>query len=485
MRKFGLALLFLTSFTALSTGGGGFVGRAHAADAKAEPATKEQEKKSEDNPDKGSGEKEKYGDLTTCAALLDDKSYTGDFEQFKYMIAGRDSWVFRSRQDLKTKFDVTPADIAIHQEFASILKGKGIDLVLAYIPTRGMLASQFLLRQTPHDKNYDVASAIASYDNAIKTMREGGVHIVGDSHPAAPNLYFNHADQHWTTIGAHSMAKSIATYIKARVPVSTQLPAQAFTTTEGSKTSYDGRFGEFIKRPCGFRPNYETDVLVDTKPAGEAGSAQALLADPKMASVVLVGTSNSKREEFNSNFDGYLKQELSLDVYNAAMPGGGMDDALLNYLVSPAFKKTPPKILIWEIPGYYDLGGAAMEQTLKQAVASVAGVCEKPIVEFAQKKVEGKKLKLFEKLNAKKILANTSYIVLQFDQPVKTDFTMSVKTSDGKVEKYEFEQRKAGDGRIWYYFPRKEGELYLSEVTLSVKAGIAEKMLQAKLCPLQ
>jgi hypothetical protein len=68
---------------------------------------------------------------------------------------------------------------------------------------------------------------------------------------------------------------------------------------------------------------------------------------------------------------------------------------------------------------------------------------------------------------------------------VKTDFTMSVKTSDGKVEKYEFEQRKAGDGRVWYYFPKKEGELTLLEATLSVKAGIADKMLQAKLCPLQ
>lgn len=484
MRKFGLLLLLLVSGTVL-TGASSFKGIAASEDTKLAAAEKAPEKKDDDKAKAETEEKSKYGDLTTCAALLDDKSYTGDFEQFKYMIAGRDSWVFRSRQDLKTKFDVSPADVAIHQEFASILKGKGIDLVLVYIPTRGMLASQYLLRQTPHDKNYDVAAAIASYDNAIKTLREGGVHIVGDSHPAAPNLYFNHADQHWTTIGAHSMAKSVATYVKARLPVYAQLPAQAFTTTEGSKTSYDGRFGEFIKRPCKFRPHYESDVLVDTKPAGDAGSAQALLSDPKMASVVLVGTSNSKRDEFNSNFDGYLKQELSLDVYNAAMPGGGMDDSLLNYLVSPQFKKTPPKILIWEIPGYYDLGGAAMEQTLKQAVASVAGVCEKPLVEFAKAKVEGKKLKLFEKLNPQKILANNTYIVLQFDQPVKTDFTMSVKTSDGKVEKYEFEQRKAGDGRVWYYFPHKEGELYLSEVTLSVKAGIAEKMLQAKLCPLQ
>ena len=484
MRKFGLVLLLICFGTVL-TGSIGFKSLAYAEDAKVKESAKIDEKKSEEKADKEPEEKGKYGDPTTCAALLDDKSYTGDFEQFKYMIAGRDSWVFRSRQDLKAKFDVTPADVAMHQELTSILKGKGIDFVMAYIPTRGMLASQFLLRQTPHDKNFDVAAAIASYDTSIKTLREGGVHIVGDSHPAAPNLYFNHADQHWTTIGSHSMAKAVATYIKARIPVASQLPVQAYTTTEGSKISYDGRFGEFIKRPCKFRPPYESDVTVDTKPAGQAGSAEALLADPKMASVVLVGTSNSKRDEFNSNFDGYLKQELSLDVYNAAIPGGGMDDSLLNYLVSPEFKKTPPKILIWEIPGYYDLGGAAMSQTLKQAVASVAGICDAPLVSFPKTKVVGKKLKIFEKLKDKKILANNAYIVLQFDEPVKTDFTMSVKTSDGKVEKYEFEQRKAGDGRVWYYFPKKEGELTLLEATLSVKAGIADKMLQAKLCPLQ
>ncbi|MCC7228664.1 MAG: cell division protein FtsQ, partial [Burkholderiaceae bacterium] len=33
-----------------------------------------------------------------------------------------------------------------------------------------------------------------------------------------------------------------------------------------------------------------------------------------------------------------------------ARDGGGFSTSLLNYLKSPTFRETPPKLIIWEIP---------------------------------------------------------------------------------------------------------------------------------------
>lgn len=442
----------------------------------------QEEKAAEEKP--ATQNESKYGDLATCGDLLADATYTGDFEAHKYLVPGKDSWVFRSRQDLKTEFKLSEQDIVLYQKLSNFLKGNGTELVLVYLPTRGMHASQFLLRQSAQDKNYDAALAIKNYEALIKTLKDKGVHIVGDPSPVAPELYFNHADQHWTTHGARAMAEAVSSYIKANIPIAAKLPQQKFETEVGNKVTYDGRFGEITKKICKIRPNPESDMEVTTKRIGQGDTEKALLENLPAPLVTLVGTSNSKREEFNSNFAGYLKQELSLDIYNAAIPGGGMDDSLLSYLASAEYKKSPPRILIWEIPGYYDLGGAGMNQTVRQAMASVGGFCDKPLVTFPKQTVTGKKLKLFEKLDDKNIAAANAYIVLKFEEDVAKDFTMSVKTSDGKHEKYEFEKRREGGGRTWFYMPEQDSKTLLSEATISVKPWLEGLTLEARICPL-
>lgn len=467
-------LIFFLGASLIITGIEGYTMRAHAQEGKQE------EKPAPEN--EAGKEKPGYQDPATCAALLNDQSYKGMDAQ-KYMVAGKDSWVFRSRQDLKTDFSISEEDLALYQKFSAFLKESGMELVLVYIPTRGMIASKFLRRESEWDKNFDIAAAAKSYNATIKAMRDKGIHIIGNSNPQSPESYFNHADQHWTTSGARAMAEKTAAYIKANIPIASKLPQVKFETTVGKKVTYDGRFGEIIKKICKFRPDPETDLEVYTKPAGLSDDA-ALFGDVPIPLVTLVGTSNSRREEFNSNFDGYLKQELSLDILNAAIAGGGMDDSLLIYLTSSEFKKNPPRILIWEIPGYYDLGGANMRQTIRQAMASVAGYCEKPLAEFSKKTIEDKKLKIFDKVEKEKIPAKNAYIVLNFDEEVTKDFTMSVKTDDGKHEKYEFQRRKGDDGRLWYYLPKQNRDGFFAEATISVNDGIKGRHLQARLCPL-
>jgi len=62
--------------------------------------------------------------------------------------------------------------------------------------------------------------------------------------------------------------------------------------------------------------------------------------------VALIGTSFSR----NSNFVAFLEQALGASLGNFAKDGGEFSGAARDYFASPAFRETPPQLLIWEIP---------------------------------------------------------------------------------------------------------------------------------------
>ena len=62
--------------------------------------------------------------------------------------------------------------------------------------------------------------------------------------------------------------------------------------------------------------------------------------------VALIGTSFSR----NSNFVPFLEQALGASLGNFAKDGGEFSGAAKDYFASPAFRETPPQLLIWEIP---------------------------------------------------------------------------------------------------------------------------------------
>lgn len=441
--------------------------------------TKREDKKEEKKTDDLDGG---YDDPASCSALYQAQTYEKD-EDFMFMLPGKDSWVFRTRQDLQMAFDMPQEDIAVYQKLVSILRSKGTEMVISYIPTRGMIATDKLPEDAEQTEDYDAASARENYNSLIARMREAGVNFVGTPTSSVGANYFNHADQHWSTKGSREMAQAIAAYVKD-LPVASQLPKQVFKTTIGEEVSYDGRFGEFIKKACGFRPKPEVDHNVKTERVSEdEDEASALLGDEVAPQVVLVGTSNSIRDEFNSNFDGFLKEALSSDVYNAAISGGGMDDSILAYLSSDRYRKTPPKLLIWELPGYYDMGGAGMEYTLRQAVASVLGYCESPLARFEKTQVTGKKVSLFEGLQELNIAADHAYVAIKFEEPLSKDFSISIKTADAKNQKFKFKKRREGNGDAFFYWP-KGGDAMLSNITLNVNKNIDGRMVEARLCPI-
>lgn len=423
-------------------------------------------------------------ELPDCPALLDPDAYGKKYEDYALMVTGKEGWVFRSKQDLRQEFKFSDEDAALYRAFSDALKSRGTTIVLAVIPTRGMIAHDKLLPQHPAVQGYDAAAAKESYRAMIDKINARGVLAVGTPDPATGADYFNHADQHWTVAGAKDMAQAVAARIKT--PDLWQgVPEETYRTIEGEIVTYDGRFGEAVQALCGFRPAPEDDREARTVPVKDGGNEDALFGDQGAPEVVLVGTSNSKRDEFDANFVGALEEALSADVYNAAISGGGMDDSLVAYLDSAEFRDNPPAFLIWEIPGYYNLGGEGMENALRQAIGSVYGYCEKPLAEMAPEKITGEeRVYLMRGIGDRKIPANRAYIAIDFDKDVKKDFSVAFKTSDKKNTLMKFKKRREGNGDTFFYLPGGADDTYLVDIGLNVNDNIKGLSVKARLCPL-
>jgi len=71
-----------------------------------------------------------------------------------------------------------------------------------------------------------------------------------------------------------------------------------------------------------------------------------LFGDADLPNIALVGTSFSR----TSGFVPFLDYALNTRVASFARDGGGFSTSLVNYLKSPTFKESPPKLIVWEIP---------------------------------------------------------------------------------------------------------------------------------------
>ena len=103
--------------------------------------------------------------------------------------------------------------------------------------------------------------------------------------------------------------------------------------------------------PVTWQPQPETVAATHiTEKAAEVQSADDslddLFGDDNLPNVALIGTSFSR----NSNFAGFLQQALGAPIGNFAKDGGEFSAGANGYFDNPAFKQTPPKLVIWEIP---------------------------------------------------------------------------------------------------------------------------------------
>ena len=238
-------------------------------------------------------------------------------------------------------------------ELRQRLAAGGIQLLVVVVPDKSRIAAEHL------GKLHRPAAFADRVKRWTDPLVQAGVDVLDLSAALAAlerqgQPAFLRTDSHWTEAGAETAADVVAQRIQdlGGVPPSAssvRLKERVTAPRPGDLVRLAGLDG----LPMWLQPRPELAQLsrfeVTRDPAvaspGHSGDAD-LFGDAELPSVALIGTSFSR----NSNFAPFLEQKLHRQLGNFAMDGGDFDGAARAYLRSAAFKQTPPKMVVWEIP---------------------------------------------------------------------------------------------------------------------------------------
>jgi alginate O-acetyltransferase complex protein AlgJ len=250
------------------------------------------------------------------------------------------------------------ARVAELKQVQAGLAARGIALLVAIVPDKSRVEASHLCNvHRPTAFETRVASWIAALP---------GVNILplGDAMRDPQTSYYLRTDTHWNERGAAAAAQAIVA--RLRRPGDFTLPAATLhlNTEAGAPTA---RAGDLVRLagidwlPAKLQPRadiVQTTRFVEVAPApasGPVGAAHTaadaateddLFGDTGVPGIAVIGTSFSR----NSNFIPFLEAALGMHVGNFARDGGEFAGAANAYFSGAAFKDTPPKLVIWEIP---------------------------------------------------------------------------------------------------------------------------------------
>ena len=314
-------------------------------------------------------------DCLLCPAMQDPASYLeGNMKLMNQLTPGTDRWLFRSDVDLTNEFGM-PA--SMQPEFARLVQAfsaQGTQLAMVVQPTRGLMHRDKI--RADFTQGFDYPRAAGNLRAYLQQMRDAGA-IVPDimqlvENPPAEEYFFRR-DHHWTSAGARATARIVADHLLQH-PVHAELARKTYRTEAGMTQFKDGTMNLALQSLCGNHYGFQYVPGYQTVP--EISDASALFDEEPVPEVILVGTSNSaSRDEENKqfNFDGFLKEYLSVDLLNFAMPGAGEYGALIEYLHSDSYSADePPKLVLWELPANYQLSDPLM---YRQLIPAIEGQC--------------------------------------------------------------------------------------------------------------
>lgn len=366
-----------------------------------------------------------------CPQAANRAAYTTRFLQsFTTLLQGKDGWLFRTDDDLRTSFGPDAAGYAALRRFDAALKARGTELVMVYQPSRGLMHPDKLPASARRQFNPEAARA--AYRHALQRFRALGItvppldHLFGED-----GAYFYRGDHHWTPEGARRTAQVVADTIRG-LPQFAGIPRKKFTTEKVGIWAKRGTFQKAATQLCGhgYADQYEPRYVTAAEGGGD------LFADEAAPQVTLVGTSNG---DSAYNFAGFLSEALGVDILNESVAGGGHEGALLQYLPGPEFQRSPPKILVWELETYHNL---SKDLFYRQVIPLVKGGCagRKPVLSRAVP-LKGESTEvLFNGAGAVQTLRSRDHVLdVRFGDPGVKQFKGIVWYTNGSKETISIE----------------------------------------------
>ncbi|WP_187394931.1 alginate O-acetyltransferase AlgX-related protein [Pigmentiphaga aceris] len=159
---------------------------------------------------------------------------------------------------------------------------------------------------------------------------------------------FLRTDTHWNEVAAKAAAQTTAATVLAQgvQPV----PAQGWQTQQrvaehGDLIRLAGLDHWQARRPLQ-ADVVQSSIFQAVATGNKELSDEDLFGDAQAPNIALIGTSFSNI----SNFGRFLEQSLQARIGRFAKDGGDFDGAAQAYFSSDAYRRNPPRLLIWEIP---------------------------------------------------------------------------------------------------------------------------------------
>jgi alginate O-acetyltransferase complex protein AlgJ len=261
--------------------------------------------------------------------------------------AGCDDWLYLT-EELRPWPDAAAhqsARVDALKRAAARLAGQNIQLLVAVVPDKARVYAEELCGAPWSGQSQARYAGFVAELQAAGLRHLGLLPVLEEAKRTAPAFY--RTDTHWSQHGAAAAAAALAPMVR-QMGIE---PAERFRTTAApEETEGPGdllRLMSLDKVPDWLRPapdRQHKDTTVAEQPA-EAGGG-GLLDETPVPPVTLIGSSYS----VNANFHGRLQEALGVTVANFATAGGGFFRAAADYFAGEAFRDTPPRLVVWEIP---------------------------------------------------------------------------------------------------------------------------------------
>ncbi|HWV16434.1 MAG TPA: alginate O-acetyltransferase [Cellvibrio sp.] len=278
-------------------------------------------------------------------------NYLAFNEGRKGVVIGESGWLFTQEEFKQEKHSEKTLEENFEKisQVQSFLKKQNIELMVALIPAKASIYKEHI----GDHQRADIQETL--YSNSLEFFRQRNI--------AAPEFkdtflqqkqnaeIFLRSDTHWTVTGADIAAAILAKNIEETKLLS-NLHSKTFSVVKGQTLPYKGDLLNFVPLGPFFRwfsvaEDQLTEINTELSDSSQDKSSADLFSD-NTTELVLVGTSYSANTKWN--FAGSIKQHLGEDLLNVAQEGKGPFLPMAEYLNSEAFKASPPRLVLWEIP---------------------------------------------------------------------------------------------------------------------------------------
>ena len=260
------------------------------------------------------------------------------------VVIGKDGWLYTNQEYLASKDFLISLDKQVEKiiEVKGKLEKSGKNLVVLPIPLKVDIYQEY-------SKIKPKGVVLDLYDTLVIKLQSNGVNVT-----PIRNEFFNERnnkklyitnDTHWSAEGALLAAEVFSN------KNSSLLGSTGFESNKIGVKSYTGdlmyyiKFGDGLVKKGNFLP-VEIDLYETTKKNQELNTSS--LFDDDGSSLILVGTSYSKME--NWNFLGFMQEKLKSGIVSFSQEAHGPFQAMDLLLNSPELHEENLSTVIWEFP---------------------------------------------------------------------------------------------------------------------------------------